>query len=101
MKGRFKLKPFPCPECGHFLLVDGMQEQPEASGVKVFSVERILDDTTYTDPELRQFERDASLRSMGRWALFNEVRRLRYKNRLLTNAAARTWRARLRRRQHS
>lgn len=101
MNGRFKLKPFPCPECGHFLLVEGMQEQPEEDGIKMFSVERILDDTTLTDPELQRFERDAELRSMGRWALFNEVRRLRYKNRLLTEAASRTWRARLRRRQQS
>lgn len=77
----FKMEPFPCPECGHFLLVDGMQEQAEKDGTKVFRVRRVLDDTTNTDPELQRFERDAGLRSMGRFALYREVRRLRARER--------------------
>lgn len=84
----FKLKPFPCPECGHFLLVDGVRAEDNS---EEWTVNKVLDDTTYTDPELQRFERNAELRSMGRRALYARVINLQAKVWTLTEQAKPWW----------
>lgn len=83
------MEPFPCPECGHLLLVDAIREQPEQNGTQIYTVERVLDDTTSTDPELQRFERNAELRSMGRWDLYRRASRLEALNRELKEELSR------------